>query len=280
MARVARNRGRRSCSLATESRAVLSQAARAGRAIRLGPGIYTARTSAPPEATVRRNWAQILDHELPGAIVTDRSARRSGPVDGILTVVHARKRPLDLPGLTIRPRPGSPALPGDSSHAVGQAGLARSRDARESPGPLPRSLSIACRNRDLARRHASSTRAVPTSGTFVEEAANLISIARRAGRRPGRRSSSDARRHNPVVAAVCHATGLRSVDRHPGSRARSHGVPYGRRGLGLLRGPGASPRQQRTIVTRRSARQEQDGQLALGRQTGRARSEPVESPPE
>lgn len=97
-----------------QSRAVLSQAAKAGRAFRLGPGIYTPRVFAPPEETVRRNWAQIIDHELPGAIITDRSARRSGPLDGILTVIHARKRPLELPGLTITPRRGSPALPGDT----------------------------------------------------------------------------------------------------------------------------------------------------------------------
>ncbi len=114
MARVPHNQWPEVVFVGDQSRAVLSQAAKAGRAFRLGPGIYTPRISAPPEDTVRRNWAQILDHELPGAIITDRSARRSGPVDGILTVVHGRKRPLDLPGLTILPRPGSPALPGDT----------------------------------------------------------------------------------------------------------------------------------------------------------------------
>ena len=114
MARAAHNQWPEVVFVGDRSRAVLSQATKAGRAIRLGPGIYTPRTSAPAEETVRRNWVQILDHKLPGAIITDRSARRSGPVDGVLTVVHARKRPLDLPGLTILPRPGSPALPGDA----------------------------------------------------------------------------------------------------------------------------------------------------------------------
>lgn len=96
------------------SRAVLSRAAKEGRAIRLAPGIYAGQRLTAPEEVVRRNWLQILDHELPGAIVTDRSARRSGPSNGLLTVVHDRRRPLELPGLTILPRQGAGVLPGDS----------------------------------------------------------------------------------------------------------------------------------------------------------------------
>jgi fido (protein-threonine AMPylation protein) len=96
------------------SRAALSRAATEGRAIRLGPGIYSGRPSAKPEDVVRRNWAQIIDHELPGAIITDRSARLAVPANGLLTVVHSRKRPLELPGLTILPRLGVGHLPGDS----------------------------------------------------------------------------------------------------------------------------------------------------------------------
>ena len=84
MARVPHNQWPEVVFVGDQSRAVLSQAAKDGRAVRLGPGIYTPLASAPPEETVRRNWAQILDHELPGAIITDRSARHSGPVDGYL----------------------------------------------------------------------------------------------------------------------------------------------------------------------------------------------------
>ncbi len=95
------------------SRAALANAARTGRAVRLGPGIYAKSGLGTPEEVVRRNWVQIVDHELPGAIITDRSGRRGTPADGILTVVHRRKRPLELPGLSILPRPGVEALPGD-----------------------------------------------------------------------------------------------------------------------------------------------------------------------
>ena len=96
------------------SRPAISQAVREGRARRLGPGIYTSIRLGPLEDVVRRNWVQIVDHELPGAIITDRSVRHSGPDDGVLTVVHSRKRPLELPGLTVLPRPGAPVLPGDT----------------------------------------------------------------------------------------------------------------------------------------------------------------------
>lgn len=96
------------------SRAALSKAVRDGRARRISPGIYTSLRFGSLEDIVRRNWSRILDHELPGAIITDRSARRSGPSEDMLTVVHRRKRPLQLPGLTIMPRPGPPPLPDDA----------------------------------------------------------------------------------------------------------------------------------------------------------------------
>lgn len=95
------------------SRAALSKAVKERRAIRLAPGIYTGRVFSDPEEIVRRNWAQIIDHELPGAVISDRSARRGGPERRLLTVVHTRRRPLLLPGLTVLPRPGAGPLPGD-----------------------------------------------------------------------------------------------------------------------------------------------------------------------
>jgi hypothetical protein len=96
------------------TRAALSKAAAEGRLVRLRPGIYSGRPLANQSDVVLRNWHQILSHELPGAIVTDRSARRRGPDNGLLTVVHRRDRPVELPGLTILPRPGEGPLPGDA----------------------------------------------------------------------------------------------------------------------------------------------------------------------
>jgi len=97
------------------SRASLSKAAGNGSIVRLGSGIYTGARVEAPEQVVRRNWREILGHELPGAILADRSARTTEPNDtGHLYVVHARQRPLPLPGLTIHPRPGATGIPGDT----------------------------------------------------------------------------------------------------------------------------------------------------------------------
>jgi fido (protein-threonine AMPylation protein) len=95
------------------SRAALAKAAREGRIVRIGPGIYSGRPRGREAEIVRHNWARILGHEYPGAIVTDRSARRNGPDHELLTVVHPRRRALELPGLTILPRSGEGPLPGD-----------------------------------------------------------------------------------------------------------------------------------------------------------------------
>lgn len=97
------------------SRASLSQAARAGSIRRLARGIYTGIRIGPPAQVARRYWREILAHELPGAILADRSARMTRPDDaGRLFVVHTRQRPLILPGLTIIPRPGTTGVEGDT----------------------------------------------------------------------------------------------------------------------------------------------------------------------
>lgn len=95
------------------SRATLAAAAKRGRLVRLAAGIYTGRPASQPADVVRRNWFQILDHELPGALITDRCGQRWMPDHDVLTVVHPRQRPLRLPGLTILPRKGLGPLPGD-----------------------------------------------------------------------------------------------------------------------------------------------------------------------
>ena len=85
-------------------RSTLSQAVSRGRLIRLASGIYTGAVDADPADVSRRAWWKVLVHEYPGAVITDRSARSQAPVDGVLTIVPARRRPLAMPGLTISPR--------------------------------------------------------------------------------------------------------------------------------------------------------------------------------
>lgn len=97
------------------SRASLSQAARAGSIRRLARGIYTGIRIGSAAEVARHHWRQILAHELPGAILADRSARSTQPdAAGRVFVVHTRQRPLALPGLIIIPRPGPTGIEGDT----------------------------------------------------------------------------------------------------------------------------------------------------------------------
>jgi hypothetical protein len=82
----------------------------AGEVVRLGTGLYIADTTTDPVAAVKREWLAIVGRMLPGAVITDRSARTGGPVDGILYVTFSarnRAQQIELPGLTILARPGS-----------------------------------------------------------------------------------------------------------------------------------------------------------------------------
>ena len=92
------------------SRTTLSKAVTAGRIRRLGPKIFSADTTSPPEEIVAANWSSITGHLLPGATIVDRSAATSGDIsDGTLFVTaDTTKTRLTLPGLEIRIRKGSP----------------------------------------------------------------------------------------------------------------------------------------------------------------------------
>src|SRR5271165_2610752 len=94
-------------------RSVLSRAVERGTLRRLSRGIYTGVVDDDPTEVVRRNLLRIVGHELPGAVIVDRSARRAGPVDGLLVVDHSRTRPLELPGVTVLPRRGPGHVDGD-----------------------------------------------------------------------------------------------------------------------------------------------------------------------
>lgn len=116
----------------------LARAEKAGRLVRIAPGVYSSLTTEEPAAVVRKHLWRILAHELPGGVIADRSARNGGmPDDGRLYMVSRRTRPLELPGVLVVPRSGPGALPGDLAlpdglHITGEArtlldNLARSR---------------------------------------------------------------------------------------------------------------------------------------------------------
>ncbi len=99
---------------ADRQRASVSRAVDRGTLRRLAPGLYTGEVDSEPAEVVRRHLWEIIGHELPGAVISDRSARAAGPVGGSLFVVHPRTRPLVLPGVVVRPRSGPAAVPGDT----------------------------------------------------------------------------------------------------------------------------------------------------------------------
>src|SRR4051812_16788217 len=82
----------------------LSREVAAGKARRLAHGLYTRDLRTAPDELIAAHWMEVTAHHLPGALIADRSTVRAGPDDGgFLFVVHARVRPLELPGLTIVP---------------------------------------------------------------------------------------------------------------------------------------------------------------------------------
>lgn len=85
--------------------AALSRAVSRRTLRRLGRGIYTGDLDSSPEQVVRRHLWRIVAHEFPGAVIADRSAFDGGvPHDGSLFIVHSRRRPVELAGVSIRPR--------------------------------------------------------------------------------------------------------------------------------------------------------------------------------
>src|SRR5688500_17319925 len=94
--------------------AVLSRATARGTLRRLTRGLYTGEVTRPPPDVVRAHIWPITASLLPGAVLVDRSAVTGGfPADGALFVEHRRQRPVELPGVTIWPRTGAGAQPGD-----------------------------------------------------------------------------------------------------------------------------------------------------------------------
>ena len=117
-------------------RSTLSGRARRGEIVELGHGVYTTDTARSPEDVVRRNWSVIAGRLFPEATVTDRSAPRYGPVDGVLYLAHDRRdRVVALPGLTISARRGAPPQPGDIEIPGGLHLASKARGTAENAVP-------------------------------------------------------------------------------------------------------------------------------------------------
>jgi Fic/DOC family len=96
----------------------IRQAVAGGKARQLGGRLYTRNRDEPLEAVARRNWQRIAAHHFPDAVVVDRSAFEAKPdPDGSVFLdagpAYAGRRPVRLPGLTLRPRRGPGPAAGD-----------------------------------------------------------------------------------------------------------------------------------------------------------------------
>jgi hypothetical protein len=127
----------------------ISRGVRQGKLRKLGSRLYTRNLTDPPEAIVRRNLWQLVGAYAPGALIADRTALENAPTDdGSIFLVAERKRDINLPGVTLRPRPGHPPLPGDRPFIGGlflsstaRAFLENMRPSRGRGGHAPRTLS-------------------------------------------------------------------------------------------------------------------------------------------
>jgi len=85
---------------------------------RLARGLYTTNLDEPAEQLVRRRWYDVAALYFPGAVIVDRSAASAGPAsDGsVFLDIGPRPlnpRPVELAGLTLRPRTGPGPVEGD-----------------------------------------------------------------------------------------------------------------------------------------------------------------------
>ncbi len=120
-------------------RSTLADAVRRGELRRLGRGVYTPLVDEDPASVVRRNWVPITARRFPGAVVTDRSARRGAPdPDGNLFVAAAAVGRLALPGLVVVARGGSLAVDGDLPLGDGLFIASRARALAENTIPSRR----------------------------------------------------------------------------------------------------------------------------------------------
>ncbi|MDT8329164.1 MAG: Fic family protein [Roseovarius sp.] len=133
----------------TELSVAVSRAVKQGRLRKLASRLYTKNLTDPPEHIVRRHLWQLVASYVPGALIADRTALENVPAaDGSIFVIADRKRDIELPGITIRPRKGAPPLEGDQPFvgklflsSPARAYLENMAPSRKRAGSVARTLS-------------------------------------------------------------------------------------------------------------------------------------------
>jgi hypothetical protein len=123
-----------------QQRAV-QRAVRAGTLYRVAPGIATPHPSQEWAALLKRNKMRVMAAELPGAVVSFRSAF-DGMVSEPFTLAYKHARRLELPGLSVVTFGGAPAQ--DDDRPVGGSTLYWASPARMLLDNLARDISGRC----------------------------------------------------------------------------------------------------------------------------------------
>jgi hypothetical protein len=182
--------------------------------------VYTTNLTDPLDVIVRRQWYDLVGHEAPGCVITDRSAPASGPVDGVLYLAGLRNRTIELPGLMVSVRAGAPPLPDDVRLPGGLVLASRARALAENSrlsrgrgGMTPRTLNDA------------------ELGDWIDQLCQADGEQRLAQYRERAEEIADevgaAKTIDRVSKLVGAALGSQRVDTAgPALRARQAGLPY------------------------------------------------------
>jgi len=203
-----------------EIASAVSRETKLGRLRKLGSRLYTRNLKEKPESLVQRNLWSLVDAFLPGALIADRTALDNRPAsDGSVFLIAGHKRDIALPGITLRPRNGPPAL--------------------ESDRPFIGTLRLASPARafleNMRSSRARSSVARTLSKREVEE--RLDEILRQSGEPAIQRLRDEARRIAPQLAAQREFQALdaligamlrtrQAVLESPVAQARAAGKPY------------------------------------------------------
>ncbi len=94
--------------------AAVSREVKKGKLRKLASRLYTRNLTAAPELLVKQNLWPLIAAYLPGALISDRTALDyRWAADGSVFLVSGHKRDIELPGVILRPRKGSPPIESD-----------------------------------------------------------------------------------------------------------------------------------------------------------------------
>lgn len=124
-------------------------ALRKGAIRKIGPRLYTKNLKDSPEYIVKKHIWSIVSLYFSDGLVADRTALENAPTrDGSIFLISRRKRDVKLPGYTLKPRTGIPALESDYQFignlkicSQARAFLENMKPSRGRSGRISRTLS-------------------------------------------------------------------------------------------------------------------------------------------